>query len=229
MKDLIAIIPVSSFNYSKTRLSPFLSETERVELLMVMLKDIIKVIENEVEEIVLVSKDKHVKDLAKGLFVNFVKEQEHENNFLNNAISDAVSQVKINYPNKDILILPSDIPLIKREHIATLKSMDRDLIISPSKGGGTNLLCFNEKYDFETRFGPMSYFEHLKVANELNMSINIIESFYLSLDINTPEDLGELLLHGIGTNSYDYLRSLNIVVESIHGKERLNVRREDER
>lgn len=229
MKDLIAIIPVSSFNYSKTRLSPFLSETERVELLRVMLKDIIKVIENEVEEIVLVSKDKHVKDLAKGLFVNFVKEQEHENNFLNNAISDAVSQVKINYPNKDILILPSDIPLIKREHIATLKSMDRDLIISPSKGGGTNLLCFNEKYDFETRFGPMSYFEHLKVANELNMSINIIESFYLSLDINTPEDLGELLLHGIGTDSYDYLRSLNIVVESIHGKERLNVRREDER
>ena len=28
MKDLVAIIPVSSFNESKTRLSPFLNEKE---------------------------------------------------------------------------------------------------------------------------------------------------------------------------------------------------------
>ena len=228
MKDLIAVIPVSSFNESKTRLSPFLSENERVELLKVMLKDIIKVIENEVEEIVLVSKDENVKNFARQLFVNYVKENQHEDNFLNNAISDAVGQVKNNYPNRDILILPSDIPLLKSEHIATIKSMDKDMIISPSKGGGTNLLCFNEKYDFKTKFGPMSYFEHLNVANQLGMSINIIESFYLSLDINTPEDLGELLLHGIGTDSYEYLRSLNIVVKSSHGRERLDVQRENE-
>ncbi len=228
MKDLIAIIPVSGFKESKTRLSPFLSEDERVELLKVMLKDIVMVIEDEVDEIVLVSKDDNVKSFAKELFVNFVKEKEHENNFLNNAISDAVNEVKVNYPDKDILILPSDIPLLKSEHVSTVKSMDKDLIISPSKGGGTNLLCFNEKYDFETKFGPMSYFEHLNVAHQLGMSINIIESFYLSLDMNTPEDLGELLLHGIGTNSYEYLRSLDIVVKSNHGKERLDVQRENE-
>lgn len=228
MKDLIAVIPVSSFNESKTRLSPFLSENERVELLKVMLKDIMKVIENEVEEIVLVSKDENVKNFAREMFVNYVKEKEHEDNFLNNAISDAVGEVKINYPGRDILILPSDIPLLKSEHIATLKSMDKDMIISPSKGGGTNLLCFNPEYDFETKFGPMSYFEHLNHANQLGMSINIIESFYLSLDINTPEDLGELLLHGVGTSSYEYLRSLNIVVKSSHGRERLDVQRENE-
>ncbi|HIJ16037.1 MAG TPA: 2-phospho-L-lactate guanylyltransferase, partial [Methanosphaera sp.] len=40
---------------------------------------------------------------------------------------------------------------------------------------------------------------------------------------------GELLLHGTGTSSYDYLISLNIVVESSHGKERLNVQRKNER
>ncbi len=229
MKDLIAVIPVSSLNESKTRLSPFLSEEERVELLKIMLKDIVKVIEDEVEEIVLVSKDDRVKEYARQLFVNFVKEREHDDNFLNNAIHDAIGEVKANYPDKDILILPSDIPMLKREHIFTLKSMDKDFVISPSKGGGTNLLCFNGEYDFETKFGPMSYFEHLNTANELGMSINIIESFYVSIDINTPEDLGELLLHGIGTESYEYLRSLNIVVKSNHGKERLDVQRENER
>ena len=61
MKDLVAIIPVSSFNESKTRLSPFLNEKERIQLLKYMLKDIITTIENEVDEIVLVSKDENIK------------------------------------------------------------------------------------------------------------------------------------------------------------------------
>ena len=132
MKDLIAIIPVSSFDESKTRLSPFLSEEERIELLKVMLKDIVNIICDEVNEIVLVSKDNDVKDYAKELNVNFVSEKEHCDNFLNNAVSDAVSEVKINFPDNDILIIPSDIPLIKSQHIATVKNMNNDLIISPS-------------------------------------------------------------------------------------------------
>lgn len=65
MKDLVAIIPVSSFNESKTRLSPFLNEKERIQLLKYMLKDIITTIENEVDEIVLVSKDENIKILEK--------------------------------------------------------------------------------------------------------------------------------------------------------------------
>lgn len=229
MKDLIAIIPVSSFNESKTRLSPFLSDDERIELLKVMLNDIINIIRDEVNEIVLVSKDSDVKNFAKELNVNFVSEKNHENDFLNNALSDAICEVKMNFPHNDILILPADIPLIKPQHIATLKNMDNDLIISPSKGGGTNLLCFNNEYEFKTLFGEMSYFKHVNAANELGMSINLIESFYISLDMNTPEDLGELLLHGIGTYTFEFLRSLNIVVTSSHGQERLNVKRENEK
>lgn len=229
MKDLVTIIPVSSFNNSKTRLSPFLSHEERIGLLKVMLNDIITTIYNEVDEIVLVSKDDNVKSFAKELQVNFVREKDYENDFLNNAIYDAIKEVKVNFPNKDILILPSDIPLLKSEHISTLKHMDYDFIISPSKGGGTNLLCFNEKIDYKTQFGPMSYFKHLDYANQLGMSINILESFYVSLDMNTPEDLGELLLHGFGTHTHEFLRNLDITVKSSHGKERLDVQRENEK
>lgn len=229
MRKLITIIPVSSLNDSKTRLSPFLSVNERICLLKMMLKDIINNIENEVEEIVLVSKDDSVKEFAKKVNVNYVCENDHEENFLNHAISDAINEVKINFPDRDILILPSDIPMIKAQHIATLHNMNNDFVISPSKGGGTNLLCFNSDFEYETQFGDMSYFRHITKANELGMSINIIESFYLSLDMNTPEDLGELLLHGIGTYSFKYLSNLKINVSSNHGKERLNVTRENEK
>lgn len=227
MKKIIAIIPVSSFEESKTRLSPFLSKKERIELLKVMLKDIINTIRGQVEEIFIVSKDENIKEYANELNVGFIYEKEHTDNYLNNALHDGITEIKNNYKDNDILILPSDIPLIKAEHVATLKSMDHDLIISPSKGGGTNLLCFKRDYDFETQFGDMSYFKHINLAHEYGMSINIIESFYLAIDINTPEDLGELLLHGIGTYTYTFLRSIGINVEGSHGKERLNVTRNE--
>ena len=40
MDDIYGIIPVSKFKECKTRLSPFLSEEERENLLKVMLKDV---------------------------------------------------------------------------------------------------------------------------------------------------------------------------------------------
>lgn len=223
MRDLICIIPVSNFSSSKTRLSSFLSEDERVSLLKSMIRDIVTNISDYVLEIFLVSNDEDVFSFAKSLGISYIPENEHDDNKLNNALIDAISLVKGNFNDVDILLLPSDIPLIKKEHVVSLKNFDSDLIISPSKGGGTNLLCFNSDFDFVPLFGAMSYFRHIEEANSMSMKINLIESFYLSLDVNTPEDLGEILLHGVGTYTEEYLRSLNIVVESSHGRERLNV------
>ncbi|MBO7719294.1 MAG: 2-phospho-L-lactate guanylyltransferase [Methanosphaera sp.] len=228
MKKLVCIIPVSSFSNSKTRLSPFLSDSERRKLLKVMLKDIVSNIRGQVEDIILVSRDDGVLEYARQLNVSFVKEGEHENNFLNNALLDAIRNVRLNYPNHDILILPSDIPLVKPEHIESAKNSQTDLVLSPSKGGGTNLLLFNSDFDFIPLFGDMSYFNHMNEAYTSNMTVNIIESFYLSLDVNTNEDLGEILLHGMNTHTYEYLSNLNIIVKSSHGQERLDVKRKDE-
>lgn len=228
MKELIALIPVSSFDESKTRLSPFLSDKERIQLMKMMLKDIIDTVRGYVEEIFLISKDDKVKEYSDELKVGFIYEKEHSDDFLNNALNDALVYVKHYYPGRDVLILPSDIPLIKSKHIITVKGMDNDLIISPSRGGGTNMLCFKNEFDFKTQFGDMSYFKHINMAHELGMSINLIESFYVSLDMNNPEDLGELLLHGVGTYAYNYLRDIGINVEGNHGRERLNVTRNEE-
>lgn len=228
MKELVCVIPVRSFGFSKSRLSNFLTSDETISLQKCMLEDIVTNIISEVSEIILVSRDSKVYDFAKSLGISYIKENEHEDNRLNNALIDAMDIVKSNYANYDILILPSDIPLIKKEHISTLKSFDYDIILSPSKGGGTNLIYFKNEFNFVPMFGDMSYLRHIEEANYLGMSINIIESFYLSLDVNTPEDLGEILIHGIGTKTIDYLMSLNIDVKSSHGGQRLNVKRIDE-
>ena len=51
------------------------------------------------------------------------------------------------------------------------------------------------------------------------------DSFFMAMDVNTTEDLGEILIHGDGTKTKEYLRELGISVHSIHGPERLNVER----
>ena len=48
----------------------------------------------------------------------------------------------------------------------------------------------------------------------------------MALDVNTTEDLGEIMIHGKNTHTKKYLESLGISVESIHGHERLKVTRD---
>ncbi|MDO5826284.1 MAG: 2-phospho-L-lactate guanylyltransferase [Methanosphaera sp. rholeuAM130] len=228
MKDLICIIPVSNFNDSKTRLSPLLSQDERKELLKAMLKDIINEVRSHVYDIVLVSNDDEVFEYANDLGISFHKEKDYDDNKLNNALIDAIKTVKLNYDDLDILVIPSDIPLINSNHVISAHESTADLVISPSRGGGTNLLCFNSDFDFTPLFGQMSYFRHVEEAYTMGMDVNVIESFYLSLDVNTKEDLGEILLHAVSTNTYEYLSKLNISVKSSHGQERLDVKRNDE-
>lgn len=228
MNKIITIIPISSFNNSKTRLSPFLSESERTNLLKVMLKDIVSNIQDHVSDIIVTSKDEYVLNYAKYLNLNVFKEKEHEHDFLNNAISDAISYIIKNYDNYSVMILPADIPLFNSRNMKYILKNRDDFIISPSKGGGTNLLYINREYNYKPLFGAFSFFKHVKEAKNNNLDVNIYDSFYLSLDVNTPEDLGEILLHGRNTHTYNYLSNLNIGVESNHGKERLYVYRKNE-
>lgn len=220
MNKIIAIIPVSSFNTSKTRLSPFLDEDERSTLLKYMLEDIVEVLRSYVYDVIITSKDVDVLKYAHSLDLLTFKEEEYDSNYLNNALKNTIEYVHKYYEGYHILILPADIPLLSHENMEFVISHNNTYIIAPSRGGGTNLLYIKDDYSFIPNFGEFSFFKHKNSSDFL-----VYDSFLLSLDINTPEDLGELMLHGKNTKTYEYLKSLNINVENSHGKERLNVYR----
>jgi 2-phospho-L-lactate guanylyltransferase len=99
-----------------------------------------------------------------------------------------------------------------------------DVVIAPAKGGGTNaIICPTQ--GMNTYFGDYSFFKHIKKADESGLSYGIFDSFYLALDVNTGEDLGEIMLHGQDTCTQKYLEELGIKVISHHGSERLKVKR----
>lgn len=223
MKNITwAIIPVSRFYHAKTRLSPTLTSLERENLLKSMLKDVVASLQEVVDQVVVVSSDDDVLDYVKKLDVLTVKEKGKTD--LNGALSQAMDLCWVQCDK--ILIIPSDVPLIKKAHIEDMLKMGEkfDMVIAPSKGGGTNAIMFSTK-DMKTRFGDYSFFEHLKEAQSHEISTGVYDSFYLSMDVNTAEDLGEIILHGVGTETQKYLKSLPLKIRSNHGTERLEVKR----
>jgi len=223
MDEIYAIIPVSKFSNAKTRLSPFLDLKERENLLKAMLKDVTKTLKQAVDEVVIISADTEVLEYANDLEVLTLVENEGLN--LNTAIEQAMDWAR--HKTKKVFIVPSDIPLIAKSNqfalVASGKSLD--FIILPSKGGGTNGLII-KPLAIDMKFGDFSFKNHIKEAYENNLEPVISDSFYMSLDVNTTEDLGEIMIHGSGTETQSYLKELGISVQSVHGAERLKVTRD---
>ena len=90
MDDIYAIIPVSKFKNAKTRLSPFLTEEERENLLKAMLHDVTDTLKKYVDKIFIISRDEDV--LSYALFpqvaLDFFKYREAQRDKVDLSIAD---------------------------------------------------------------------------------------------------------------------------------------------
>lgn len=222
MDNIYAIIPVSKFKNAKTRLSPFLSEEERENLLKVMLQDVTDTLKKHVDKIFIISRDEDVLNYAKKLNLDTILEDENSN--LNKALKQAMKYCK--GKAKKIIIVPSDVPLIGKTNVQMLidASKSLDFIIVPSKGGGTNMIIM-KPMAIHTRFEGFSYKEHVQAAERKKLNPQVHDSFFMALDVNTAEDLGEIMIHGEKTHTRKYLKELKVNVEPFRGSERLKVTR----
>ena len=222
MDNIYAIIPVSKFKNAKTRLSPFLSEEERENLLKVMLQDVTDTLKKHVDKIFIISRDEDVLNYAKKLNLDTILEDENSN--LNKALKQAMKYCK--GKARKIIIVPSDVPLIGKTNVQMLidASKSLDFIIVPSKGGGTNMIIM-KPMAIHTRFEGFSYKEHVQAAERKKLNPQVHDSFFMALDVNTAEDLGEIMIHGEKTHTRKYLKELKVNVEPFRGSERLKVTR----
>ena len=224
MDDIYAIIPVSKFKNAKTRLSPFLSEKEREKLLKVMLQDVTDTLKKYVDKIFIISRDEDVLNYAESLNLNTILEDENSN--LNKALTQAMKYCK--GKAKKIIIVPSDIPLIGKTNVQMLIDASKilDFIIVPSKGGGTNMIIM-KPLAIRTRFEGFSYKEHVQAAERKKLNPQVHDSLFMALDVNTAEDLGEIMIHGEKTHTRKYLKELKVTFEPFRGSERIKVTRAD--
>lgn len=224
MDNIYAIIPVSKFKNAKTRLSPFLSEAEREKLLKVMLQDVTDTLKKHVDKIFIISRDEDVLSYAESLNLNTILEDDNSN--LNKALTQAMKYCK--GKARKIMIIPSDIPLIGKTNVKMLIDVSKnlDFIIVPSKGGGTNMIIM-KPLAIRTKFEGFSYKEHVNAAEKKKLNPQVHDSFFMALDVNTAEDLGEIMIHGEKTHTRQYLKELKVTFEPFRGSERIKVTRAD--
>jgi 2-phospho-L-lactate guanylyltransferase len=114
----------------------------------------------------------------------------------------------------------SDIPLIQEWHVREMYSEGVTLV--PGRGGGTNAIFMRDPSRFKVDFYEVSFLKHVAIAKQRGLPLKILDSFYMSTDIDKPEDLAEVLVHCPG-DSCAYLRSIGVRLS--YGKSRIAVER----
>jgi 2-phospho-L-lactate/phosphoenolpyruvate guanylyltransferase len=92
------------------------------------------------------------------------------------------------------LIVPGDLPMVTSNALTALLQF-ADLqqpgitIVPDRHHRGTNALVCTPAHSARLRFGPDSFAEHLRAAQEQGLTPRVFESGELALDIDEPEDL----------------------------------------
>jgi len=96
------------------------------------------------------------------------------------------------------LLVPIDVPLVTPtdfEQLAASAFMEKKgvVIVPSADGAGTNALARTPPDVIQSRFGPGSFRAHLDQAGANGVPVDVLRLPGLMFDIDTPEDVAELL------------------------------------
>jgi len=137
------------------------------------------------------------------------------------SLSRAVNE-QLQAASSAVAVVMADLPLVTDaalERLCTREGMS----CSRAAGGRTNALV-SRTTDFEVDYHDNSYLAHRSTAHEIGAALAEIDSYRLATDIDEPDDLAELLLHGEG-HATQWLRDQGFRLAS--GTGRTTVRRTD--
>jgi len=203
MDVINVIIPFKPSN-PKSRLSSILSRDERLLLAESMLRDVYEAVREviDAENIAVISPEPFQKEWFQGRVL--VDER---------SLDECVNSTIINRCSNDaVAIIMSDLPLLSGKILQEFFSADGDVVAAPGRKGGTNMLLVRDsKFRVSYHFG--SFFRHMRTAESMGLRFTIFDSFLASVDIDEPSDVLELMLHGSGKHSYQFLASLGFYVD----------------
>ena len=201
------VVPIKSLSQGKSRLAPSLSAAGRRQLSQDLLQKTLAEVRgvDELAGVIVISRDAEALSLAQAAGVVALAEVEPpppcpgnsvqavDPEFYLNAALDQARQTAVHHGADAILILPADLPLLSSAEIRILiqqaKEQSEGLVISPSRDGGTNALLLQPPDVIDFAFGPNSFRHHIEQAGRRRLSVRIVESTILALDLDRPEDL----------------------------------------
>jgi 2-phospho-L-lactate guanylyltransferase len=176
---------------AKSRLASILSPQERELLALSMLEDVLAAVSGLGRVTILARTGIDASHFAMPLEV--VVSDLDLNQALNAYLQDIVREGW----QEDLLIVMSDLALLTREDLTGMTTTEGDVVLAPGRGGGTNMILVRHP-QFRTCYEGLSFPKHLDQARRLGLQAGIFYSYLAGCDIDEPQDLAEVLLHGKG-------------------------------
>ncbi len=192
---LWAIVPVKPLKRGKSRLAAALNQEERELLNISLLARTLQTLSglNELEQVLVVSRDTHVLRIARQFGARTVREDDQPD--LNLALARATVIAQL-HGIGGVLILPVDLPLITQSDIRAMIERASDppvVVIAPDRHGrGTNALLISPANLIDYEFGADSFRRHCERARRAGARLEIVNLPSLGLDLDLPEDLALL-------------------------------------
>ncbi len=192
MKPLPVLIPVNRLGQAKGRLAGLLSQEEREGLALVTLETVLRAAGAGA---IVLTPDERVVDHVRGR-ARIIPESPEERG-LNAQLEHAVGILLADGTARDgLLILHADLPLATAEAIETLAALgakENTAVLVESGDGGTNAMLLHPPGKFRLEYGVGSFAEHRAAAEAAGMQVVVNHNRELSLDLDTPGDITELL------------------------------------
>jgi 2-phospho-L-lactate/phosphoenolpyruvate guanylyltransferase len=182
---------------AKSRLSPALHPGERRQLAVAMLGDVLRAV-RKFGDVTILTRPGFDLQGADGSSCAFCDLKILESELdLNEALNEFIARRALHGWPEDLLIVMADLALLSEEEISGILGCPGDVVLCPGRGGGTNMILIRCP-EFRTCYTGLSYPKHLDFARRAGLKASIYESFRAGCDIDEPDDLAEVLLHGQG-------------------------------
>jgi 2-phospho-L-lactate/phosphoenolpyruvate guanylyltransferase len=184
------VVPVKPLSQGKRRLAHVLTPEARAALVQRLLNHVLATARTSplLAGTIVVSRDPAVLRLADDLRVSGLAEHGAG---LNRGLEQA-RDLALALGATGLLVLPADLPLLSPADLDTLCDLalaGAQVVIAPSRDGGTNGLLLTPPDCIPFAFGRYSAARHRRLARAGGRTCAVYNSDTLAVDIDRPEDL----------------------------------------
>lgn len=203
------LVPVKNLANAKQRLAQTLEQSSRTELAHAMLEDVLDaLVESVADEVSLVTSDPFALELADHHRFAVIPD---DSNLSETAAIEMATRACESRRVQTTLVLPADIPLIAAADIRSIYDSapaQGTVLVPAADQRGTNAALRRPAALFPLRFGNDSFMPHLNAAIATRTTCVVLSLPRIALDIDTPEDLQQLVNAGNEKRSQRLARKL---------------------
>lgn len=189
----VALIPLRSPGQGKTRLASTLTAEERAALSGAMLADVVAALrDSAVDRIVVAAAGTAAAAAATAVGAEVLHDPASVTDLaprdrLDAAIAAATAQLRI---AAQLLVVAADLPHLRGADVDEVLAADAEVVVAPTRDGGTGGLLRRPPAVCSTAYGPRSATRHVAAAHAAGLGAVRLEVAGFAHDVDVEGDLG---------------------------------------